>query len=238
MNYSDKYKIVWLAPERCATRIVSHIFKDYDFFYKSSSEGQSTSLCEPYHSHGMKIFNGYEDYEIVCSIRNPYDRVLSIFTNLTTVGSDQVFSKGTKDIFIRKFEYFVEEVFSFTEYKKLVENSEKYPIFNNYISKLTFNELTPAKFIRMENLKEDLNKLTFLSESEKWNSGHYENFIKENKFISKKNYDFTQVYTWKSAKKVYEFYKKIFFLCEYDPFSFTNEILSETDKKKFLHGII
>ena len=238
MNYSDKHKIVWLAPERCATRIVSHIFKDYDFFYRTKFERLPLPLCEPYHSHGMEIFEGFEDYEVVCSIRNPYDRVLSIFTNLTTVGSDEVFSKGTREIFIRKFEYFVEEVFAFTEYKKVVENVEKYPVFNNYISKLSFDEFIPTKFIRMENLTEDLNNLKFLLESEKWNNGHYESFIKENKFISKKHYNFTEVYTWKSAKLVYEFYKKIFFLCEYDPFSFTNESLSENEKKKFLHGII
>ena len=102
-------------------------------------------------------------------------------------------------------------------------------------SKVNFTTTIPDYFIRMENLREDLNSLNFIGESDLWKSGYFNKLIEENDFINRRPYSFNQIYTFEGANKVYQYQKKLFFMCGYDPFSFTTENLSEEDKKRFLH---
>jgi hypothetical protein len=60
----------------------------------------------------------------------------------------------------------------------------------------------------------------------------------ENEFIKKRPFHFSDVYTQTSAKYVYEYFKNHFYLCDYDPFSFTKSILTDEEKKKFLHDTL
>jgi len=234
MNYSEEHKIIWLAPERCATKLVSEIFKNYGF----KVSGLDKPLGENYHSHNIQVPENFEDYNIICSMRNPYDRVLSIFVNLTMVGSSAVYTKKTKKMFQKKFESFLEEIFDLPQIKNQEKNIDKFPVFNTYITKLRLDNINVSKFIKMENLVEDLNDLQFLKESDLWNSGHFDSLIQKNKYITRRPYQFDEIYTNKGAKLVYDFYKNIFHWCEYDPFSFTKEELSDAERKTFLHGII
>lgn len=234
MNYSEEHKVIWLAPERCATKLVSEIFKNYGFkVYPSKKQ-----LGEEYHSHSIKIHENFEDYKIICSMRNPYDRVLSIFVNLTMVGNSAVYTKKTKQKFQYKFDSFLEEIFDLPQIKNRENNLDKFPVFNTYITKLRLDNLNVSKFIKMESLVEDLSDLDFLKNSELWNSGHFNEIISKNKHITRRPYKFNEIYSYDGAKRVYDFYKNIFYWCDYDPFSFTNLELTDKDKKKFLHGII
>lgn len=234
MNYSEEHKVIWLAPERCATKLVSEIFVKYGFKIYPSDK----PLGEEYHSHSLKIPESFEDYKIICSMRNPYDRVLSIFVNLTMVGSSAVYTKKTKEKFQSKFDFFLEEIFDLPQVKNQENNLDKFPVFNTYITKLRLDNIDVCNFIKMESLTNDLNDLDFLKNSELWKSGHFDSLISKNKYITRRPYQFYDVYTWKGAKRVYNFYKNIFHWCDYDPFSFTRDELSDNDRKKFLHGII
>ena len=49
---------------------------------------------------------------------------------------------------------------------------------------------------------------------------------------------FDEMYDFDVAKRVYVFYKKHFYMCGYDPFSFTKEILTDDEKISFLHDIV
>jgi len=49
---------------------------------------------------------------------------------------------------------------------------------------------------------------------------------------------FNEMYDFDVAKRVYVFYKKHFYMCGYDPFSFTTEILTDDEKISFLHDIV
>jgi hypothetical protein len=90
----------------------------------------------------------------------------------------------------------------------------------------------------LENIKEDLSKLDFISESPMWKSNFFDEFISNNPYLNIKPYKFNEVYTYESAQLVFNYFKKHFFLCNYDPFSFTKETLSDDERKKFLHEII
>ena len=103
MNFSTKHKIIWWAPERCATKLVADIFSNYNFEYKESIKSEPKELTSPYHSHAIFVPEEFNDFKIVCSIRNPYDRVLSLFTNFTSIGNQIVYTKTTIQRFIYMF---------------------------------------------------------------------------------------------------------------------------------------
>ena len=96
MNFSTKHKVIWWAPERCATKLVADIFSHYNFEYKNNVNSVAKELTAPYHSHGIFVPEEFNDFKLICSIRNPYDRVLSLFTNFTSIGSQIVYTKKTK----------------------------------------------------------------------------------------------------------------------------------------------
>ena len=235
MNISFEHKIIWWAPERCATKATSHIFHQLGFeSYFSSTENPP---IDNYHSHGIKIPDEYSDYKIICSIRNPYDRVLGLFRSMTNVGKSTVYTKDTHQDFIENYENFLNEVFVYTKVPKrnvMKEENEK-KFLKNYISKYSFDGKVPDQFIRAENLIDDISKLEFVTESGLWKSGYVQEYLSNNKYINIRPYKFNSVYTQKSAKLIYEFYKKHFFICGYDPFSFTKEELTNEEKMRFLH---
>jgi hypothetical protein len=238
MNFSTKHKIIWWAPERCATKLVADIFSNYDFKYKENIKSEPKELTSPYHSHAIFVPEEFNDFKIVCSIRNPYDRALSLFTNFTSIGSQIVYTKTTKQIFIDRFSEFVIQLLRYSEVRKLDSDPEKNTVLKNYVAKYDFDDRIPDYFIRMEHLKEDLSKLDFIAESPLWKSDFFDGFISNNPFMNLKPYSFDDIYTFESAQIVFNYFKKHFFLCNYDPFSFTKESLTEEQRKKFLHEII
>ena len=38
MNVSHKHKVIWLAPEKTATKIISQILSDYDFIFEPDNK--------------------------------------------------------------------------------------------------------------------------------------------------------------------------------------------------------
>ena len=165
MNFSTKHKIIWWAPERCATKLVADMFSHYDFDYKLTIKSEPKELTSPYHSHGIFFPEEFNDFKIVCSIRNPYDRVLSLFTNFSSIGSQIVYTKKTKETFIDRFSEFVIQLLRYSEVRKLDTDPEKNIVLKNYVAKYDFDDRIPDHFIRMEHLKEDLSKLDFIAES-------------------------------------------------------------------------
>jgi hypothetical protein len=69
MNYSDKHKIVVLTPPRQATRTLGSIFQKLGV----------VNDFEHAFTHRLGIPSDKEDYTIISSIRNPYNRYLSIY---------------------------------------------------------------------------------------------------------------------------------------------------------------
>jgi len=234
MNVSHKYKVIWWAPERTATKLLTQIFKHFEFEYPENKK-KNKKLGEPYHSHELGIPEGCEDYQIICSVRNPYDRVLSLYKNFTTVGLNALYTRDTKSDFVKRFDHFIKELYIYAIEQKKIENLEREVPVRNLISKMNFTTTIPNHIIRMENLVDDLEKIDFVRDSEMWKSGSFHELIQNNPFIRRKPYGYNEVYTFGSAKKVYDFQKKLFFICGYDPFSFTTETLDEDMKRQFLH---
>ena len=96
-----------------------------------------------------------------------------------------------------------------------------------YFEKWTFEDKIPDYFVRIEHFYEDLEKIDFINE-----------ITNINNTLNNDLYDYRNMYDYDNAKKVYHLYKKHFFLCNYDPFSFTHKELTKDEKIGFLHNIL
>ena len=223
MNVNHEHKVIWWAPERCGTKALAHVFSKLGFeFYVNGVKSN-------YQSHEIKIPDELSDYKIIFSVRNPYDRVLSLFTNFTNVGKNSLYMKGNENVFVQKYEIFLNELFSNTN--KQVEK----PILKNYIQKYSLNGKGPDSIIRLESVVEDLSKIEFVKNSDIWKSGYIQDYLLDNEYIVNRSYKFNKIYTKLGAKLVYDNHIKHFILGGYNPFSFTTENLSNEDKMRFIH---
>jgi hypothetical protein len=241
MNISHKHKTIWWAPERCGTKATAHIFNHFDFEYNGVCGNNNLSKSEQYQSHDLSLPpNQYSDYKVICSIRNPYDRVLGIFLNFVSSGKSSVYFKDKHNLMVDNFTIFINELFSYKQIKpKFGINSKRDKvILDTYISKYNFDVTIPSNFIRMENIREDISKIDFIKNSPLLSSGYIDNYLTKNIHINVRPYKFNSVYTMESAKKVYEYHKQFFLTLGYDPFSFTTEELTNEEKMRFLHEII
>jgi hypothetical protein len=241
MNISHKHKTIWWAPERCGTKATAHIFRHFDFDYTGVLGNKDLPKSAQYQSHELTHpSNEYSDYNVICSIRNPYDRMLGIFLYFVSSGKSSVYFKDKHNLMVDNFTIFINELFSYKEIKPKfgIESKRKKVILNNYISKYNFDVTIPSNFIRMENIVEDISKINFIKDSPLLSSGYIGSFLSKNTHINVRPYKFNSLYTMETAKKVYEYHKQFFLILGYDPFSFTTEELTNEEKMRFLHEII
>jgi hypothetical protein len=241
MNISHKHKTIWWAPERCGTKATAHIFNHFDFDYNGVWGNKDLPKSAQYQSHELTHpSNEYSDYNVICSIRNPYDRMLGVFLYFVGSGKSSVYFKDKHNLMVDNFTIFINELFSYKEIKPKfgIESKRDKVILDSYISKYNFDVTIPSNFIRMENIREDIRKIEFIKNSSLLSSGYIDNYLSNNNYINVRPYKFNSLYTMETAKKVYDYHKQFFLTLGYDPFSFTTEELSDEEKMRFLHEII
>ena len=141
-NTNDKYKLVWIAPERVGSRSTAKIFSYCGFMCRGKQLSVANALN---YTHNSEIPPKYKDYQIVCSGRNPYSRTLSVYKNFVSSYLDITF----KDYVIGITSGKPEEIFE--------DGVSKYSTFVNPVL-----EKQPEYVIRLENIFEDLKKLPFI----------------------------------------------------------------------------
>jgi len=237
MNISHKHKLIWWAPERTGTKITRQIFWDFDFLVFDPKIGDELSLKERYTSHFNQIPEKYSDYKIICNVRNPYDRIFSIF--LMTTYENILIDKNSYQNVRNRFNEWVLGVFE--PNKLAVKINHDFSVDNinyDFFSKWTLEHQKPDFFVRMEFLSEDLQKLDLINSTSLWNKEKIDFLLENNSLKTKKIISFDEMYDFDAAKRVYFFYKKVFALIPYNPFSFTKETLTKNQKISFLHDIL
>lgn len=232
MNVSLEHKLVWLAPERCATQITKKIFENYRFFsIDSKSNEKLNNFSQNSHSHSNYIFEKFKNYELIVNLRNPYDFVFSIYLN-----------KYLRKPLLRNSQ---EISYNFNKWVKRSFINHGYNVFlcpfynepNSFLGKWTFNnEIIPNYVVRLENLEEDILKLPFITSEPEKTKEKIRNLISNNGFINKRYVSFDELYEIESAKLIYHYFKAVFHKFGYSPYSFTKEVLSNEEKISFLHG--
>ena len=227
MNVSLDNKIIWFSPECTGGHIIRDVFKNFGFFKFETEKGPKlTSFVDTEESNSDFLPEIYQNFLKIATVRNPYSRVWCCYCEYYTKTLDYRNFEHTKE----KFNLFLKNTFV----EKNTEVSLD-PLFskNSYFSKWTFKNLKLDRVIRFENLIEDLSNLEFIK-----------NKIENNEISSMRNeldkmqsnFDFTELYTFENARKIFEYYKKNFIEFDYDPFSFTKQEISERNKIKFIHG--
>jgi len=211
MNISHEHKMIWFSPEMSETENVSKTLEKYGFL---GVNGKTE----------VELMDKYPDYKVICGMKNPYERVFLLHF------------KGDLRLIQVKKHHFDELKTEFNDWGRriLIPNKLKIKVDETFISsnntpkhlkKWVFDQKTPDFFIKSEDLINDLNKLGF----------------NDNEVIiddEVKQFNFNQMYDFDFAKRVYHLYKKHFYLCDYNPFSFTEQELTEEEKISFLHDIV
>lgn len=226
MNVSHEHKVIWWAPERTGTMVTHSILKNHNFFV---DDIPMSAHC---HSYDNNVLEGYT---IICNMRNPYDRMVSIFINYSR--GNHLLKKKLRVVFKEKFNEWIDRVLLSDKLVVRVNTlfgDEKYVLIDKWL----FNDRVPDLFIKMEDFMSDFGLIGFVASSLEYKNGDLLKHLKKNKYKTNKNIRFSDVYDFKRAQKVYRVYKKHFFLCGYDPFSFTKKKLTDDEKREFLHGII
>ena len=158
MNISHKHKTIWWAPERAGTKITRKILSNYDFLVFDPKIGDEVSIETRYTSHLNEIPEKYSDYRLVSSVRNPYDRVFSIF--LLTRYSEIVVEKNSHNEIRNSFNNWLLHAFKGEKTIVTLEGNYSATDINyNFFSKWNLNGKKPDFLIKMETLLEDLEKL-------------------------------------------------------------------------------
>lgn len=227
MNVSLKHNVVWLCPEKTGGRILKEIFKNYDFFVCDKMNNfELKPLAEKNTSFGSIIPEKYQNFQIISGVRNPYDRIWSCYLSFYT----KKFKPKEFELTKQKFNEWIDKSFKFT-----LRGVETDPFYDgdDYINKWKFDFFEPQTFIKLETLKNDVLSLDFIKKEPLLFD---ENIFSSKMFVNDKFLVYNTMYEIKTAKKIYNFYKKHFFKLGYDPFSFTVESLSDEEKINFLHS--
>lgn len=76
MNVSYDYKTVLWLPQRTASRTIAPLFHNYNFI---NAEFNSPIHGYDKYSHTLSVPRGCGNYDVVCTVRNPYSWLLSIW---------------------------------------------------------------------------------------------------------------------------------------------------------------
>jgi hypothetical protein len=211
MNISHEHKLIWVSPEMSGTKTVSKLLEDYGFL--SVIDKTETELM-----------GEYPDYKVICGMRNPYERVFLVYLECELYPI--LVKKDHFEVLKTQFNEWVRKILTPNKLKVGVnEYISKSNYGSKYLKKWVFDDKIPDFFVKTEDLNKDLDKLGFKFDE-----------IIENKEESQ--FNFNQMYEYDAAKRVYHLYKKHFYLCDYNPFSFTTKELEDYEKIDLIHDIL
>ena len=153
MNISHENKVIWWALEESGEDEMSKILENYGFHVENDEYPSKLGLKYDYF---VTKSDQFPDYKVLCTIKNPYSRVFSLFLRLEV--NNTPIKKKFLPILREKFNYFVDK--SLISNKLVVKPSiflENETPDMKYFEKWTFNDKIPDYFVRIEHFYEDLN---------------------------------------------------------------------------------
>lgn len=163
-TYSDVHQSYLWTPPKTGSNHANFVFEHFDFasvVYREKdghvvlNHNQNTLV----HSHQYRIFPQHSNYKIICTARNPFSRLYSLYNNMVEL--NQFYN------------------YDFQNFKHFVMNQrdpadERYQdiqyILDNVFKEILGNRI-PDYFLRLENLYEDYLKIPFISGSSLNTSG-------------------------------------------------------------------
>lgn len=199
-NISEKHKsFLWIPPKTGSFHAI-WVLENFQFYYLEMTPDKKK--IERYverteHSHQIALFEGHENYKLICTARHPIKRVFSAFTYVMNNKKSTDYSKKNFiDFFIREF----------------------HGGDSAWFQGMSFDERIPDYFLRTESLYDDYLKIPFVKDSELVKSGRLEEMCKEKKNSSeKKNLNIEDYFTQDMIDIIYKKYRNYFELLGYKP---------------------
>ena len=206
MNGSHKCGFIWWGTAGCASRTTSV------FLYQCGCDDfmnvmENKRICvDGSHTHAQGIPEGYENYPIICNMRNPYSKCVSSYLDET---ADEGHHSHNME--------FKEWLLQLTSDDMKNSNYDHY-----YISEWDKIGRRPDYLIRMENMEEDVKKIPMIPKNDMFEIAL--NGIRKNTYKSENTRDeyrgefqyFQKYYDQETADIVYHNHKEYFELGGYD----------------------
>jgi hypothetical protein len=197
---SDELKYFLWTPPKTASQHAVKVFSFFPFetFICSHDRKNITSYENiVLHNHNLNLFDGHENYKLICTARNPLKRIFSAYLFVNRIKNDVSIS-GFRD-------FFKQEI-------------EKGNLF--WTSGMKDYYRVPDYFIRQEHLYEDYQKIPFIKDSKLFSCGFLEELCQKkiNK-SSETKLDIKECYTEDMIHYVYTEYKDYF-----DRLGYTTEL--------------
>lgn len=227
MNISLKNEIIWLSPECTGGKFFAKLLENYDFFvYDRKNKLNQRLITLSEFSWTSNIPEEFKNFKKIMTVRNPYSRVYACYENFY---NKNLISRDLGKV-KKRFNSFLDKAFIHSDFHVVLDKNLSQ---DSYFSKWDLSKFLPDETIRYENAKNDFLNLELI----KKNGLKFD----ENKFIeidtdSFDQIDFRTLYEPTNAWKVFQYFKNYFFRLNYDPFSFTKEVLTDTDKVNFIHN--
>jgi len=208
MNFIHSEKVIWILPERTATRTIGQLL---NFWEVVIFEGAEYKTCVPNKNlkgefsqglrHEWDVSEFFLDYEILLNVRNPYSRMKSYYYSLFLKND----CSGNNDCGLN-FEQF------FDKYCMTLSG-----LLPHFRYEQIFEKRPPKFVIKYENLGEDLLKIPFIQkkhqDSEEFRS-EWDRVVTNNIF-NKETLNDSYKYTESEAEKVYQAFETQFKLFGY-----------------------
>ena len=202
MNGSHKCGFIWWGTAGCASRSTS-VFLTNCGCNDLLNIPENFQVCvNGSHTHSQGIPEGYEDYPIICNMRNPYSKCVSSYLDIL---------KGEPDL---TFKDFIIDL--------IHEDKKMWDVDHYYINEWEKIGRRPDYFIRMEHMEEDLRNIPMLPKGDKFEEALSN--IRENRFKNENPHDeyvgnfqkYQKYYDQEIADMVYDNHKEYFELGGYD----------------------
>ena len=202
ITYSDSRKSILWTPMKTGSSHATFMFTHFDFttkcFDKETFElVNSKPPTKIVHHHNCFITEQLMDYDVICTTRNPYARILSAFFYVNNMRQEELTVQNFRKFFAKEMD----------KPTMLHESYFGYPKIPKY-------------FLRMENLYEDYLKLPFVFESNIFQWGLLQDLcnLKINK--GKKSIPTSEFFTIDMIDYFYDNFRNLFDINGYEKDSY------------------
>ena len=230
-NISEKHKSFTITPQSTGSRTFCHILDNFDFHtYELCNNTLQHKSNNVIHNHTFRLFPNHEDYKLIMTGRNPYNRVVSDFRK--SLQSEKHINKNF-NFKIDFLEFVYDQFYSYTS--KSLKNPNK--DINSYSFKrffIGFYDIssTPDGFferkidhkIRIDSMEDDYKSIDFIKNSDYNKNGLLDLALSKKIGLTKKEVldayniplNWQDYYTQETADIVYKFCSEYFNTFEFE----------------------
>ena len=243
-NISEKHKAFTITPPGTGSRTFCKILNNFEFHtYELCNNNLNLKKNEVTHNHTFSLFPNHEDYKLIMTGRNPYNRMVSDFIktlqrkkhviknfslkiDFTDFIYEQFYSDGIKKR---------SQLMSIDEISQLTKEDVHYSSFNRFFIGPFDLTMTPKSIfdrkidykVRLDSLEEDYRSIDFIKNSNYYKNGLLDLVLSEkigaNRLISPhaiSGYNlplhWQEYYTQETADIVYKFCSEYFNTFEFE----------------------